>query len=248
MSFSLLLHSLEPKPTRKELEEISVNVRSIARADCKGLLDDWFGVVVSRLSRDDAAAFQAALSSKGYETDVVADADIPSLHACYRCQRISIEPDAIFLGDAMGKTFQRDVSELVFAAVGMIEKDRLESKYKLVLETKHTRNGSYTIPVNKLTKELKEKTYFRVDLFFSTAPHRISLEMDQDGVMFHHGRVIRLRNTADLAALMFEIQALLPPERENLSLRNLYIASPYPSMHAYEEELRWTFYRLGLRG
>ena len=244
MTFSLILQSLAPKPTRQELEEISVQIPSVARADCFGILEDWFGIVVSRLSRDDAAAFQAALGTRGYKTDVVADADVPSLHSCYRCQRISIEPEAVILGDAMGKTFQRDKRELVFAAAGLVEIGRLESKYKLVLETRYSDQGSYTIPVNKLTREFEEKTYFRVDLFFSTAPHRISLQMGQDSVIFHQGRVMRLKNKRDLAALMFDLQGLLPPERENLSLRNLSIASPYPSMHAYEEEIRWAFYRL----
>lgn len=220
MSFSLLLHSLDPKPSRRELEEISVKVPSIARADCPGLVEDWFGIVASNLQMSDAMAFQAALKVRGYQTDVVPDFEIPALHSDFRCQRITFEDNAVLLNDAMGKLFYRTKNELVFIAAGLIGNARPR-------------------------RDSDEDICFRMDLFFSTPPHRISLEAREDSVLFYQGKLIRLRHKEDLAALMMKARAMLPEERLNHSLCNLSIASPYPSMHAYEEELRWAFYRLG---
>ena len=90
--------------------------------------------------------------------------------------------------------------------------------------------------------------FFRIDLFFSAAPFRVSLEIEKDTVIFYGERSIRVKNTLDLTVLMVDLQVLLPPERMNLALRELSLSQIYPSMHAYEEELRWSFYRLGAKG
>lgn len=103
MNFSLLLHSLEPKPDRKALEEITVDVASIARADAAGILRGWFGIVSSGLSLEDAQAFQDGLRTLGCETDIVPDGDIPSLHHDFRCHLIELTAESIILTTAMNR-------------------------------------------------------------------------------------------------------------------------------------------------
>ena len=247
MTYSLLLRSLDSKPTREELEEISVHVPSIAKADCRYLLDDWFGVVVSHVDSETARLFQAALKQKGYETDQVADGDIPALHGDFRCQRLSIDKESILFSDAMGRNHQRYRSDLVFAAAGAIEKNRMVSDWEVEMETRYTGDGAYTVPINKRTYNFEKKAYFRFDFFFTSSPNRLSLELAADNVIFYMDRPVRMRDSLDLKILMVDIQALLPPVRMNQSLRNLSIDSVYPSMKAYEEELRWAFYRLGAK-
>jgi len=247
MTYSLLLQSLEPKPTRQELEEISQSVPAIAKADCRFLLEDWYGIVVSRVDSETANEFQAALRKHGIPSDVVADHDIPALHNDFRCQRIRIHPQSLLLSDVMGRTYERDRNDLVFVAAGAVEKQRMVSDYELELETRYTGDGSYTVPVNKRIHRFEKKSYFRADLFFSASPNRLSLELENDSVIFYMDRPVRLKTPLDLKVLMVDLHALLPPERMNRSLRNLSIDQVYPTMHAYEEELRWAFYRLGAR-
>ncbi|MDP4897674.1 MAG: hypothetical protein NWR03_07860 [Akkermansiaceae bacterium] len=248
MTFSLLLHALDPKPDRKALEEILVGVSSITRADSAGILSDWFGIVSSGRSIQDAHAFQTGLRTLGCESDIVPDDEIPALHSDFRCHIIDLDAENITLTTAMNRRQHRSRSELVFAAAGVVERARQESDYEMQTEVRYTHNGAYTVPVEKRISKTVEKDYFRIDLFFANAPHRVSLEMDKDSVILYGDRHIRLRNTTELTVLMCDLQTLLPPDRQNLALRTLSTEPLYPSLHGYEEEIRWMFYLLGAKG
>jgi len=248
MTYSLILRSLEPKLTRQELEEISTKVPSVARADCAYIARDWFGIISSSLELDDAREFQAGLRAKGCETDVVADNEIPALHEDFRCQRITLEDGGITLRTSMGRRYRKEKSDLVFIAAAGIDTEKLSSKTELKTEMRHSHHGSYPALVTQRSLKMEEKKIFRIDLFFTNAPHRISLETSEESVIFYGERLIRLKNTTEITVLMIDLQALVPPERTNQSLRELSVNPPYPTMHAYEEELRWAFYHLGAKG
>jgi hypothetical protein len=80
--------SLDQTIDRESLEEASVVVPSVARADCAHLQRDLFGIVVSNLPLEEARAFQAELKRRGFPTDVVADEELPVLHEPFTIQRI----------------------------------------------------------------------------------------------------------------------------------------------------------------
>jgi hypothetical protein len=248
MSFSLLLRDLEHPPSRQQLEEISVHVPGISKADCAGFLEHWCGIVVSNLELSDAQSFQAALRGVGYETDLVLDRDIPSLHSDFRCQRLTITEHSILLTNAMGRSSNRPLQDLVFAAAGVVEKQKLVTKFRTEIETRYSDYGNYSVPVEKRYKQEADKIFFRIDLFFSTEPHRVSLEIDHESVLFYADRPMRLKDTLNLKILMTDLHALLPPDRVNTSIRQRSMDHTYSTMNAYEEEIRWAFYRLGAQG
>jgi hypothetical protein len=248
LSFSLLLHALEPKPDRKALEEITVEVPSIARADAAGILRGWFGIVSSGLSLEDAQAFHAGLRTLGCETDIVPDGDIPSLHQDFRCHLIDLTAETLILTNAMNRRQERGRDEFVFAAAGIVERERPVSDYEMQTEVRYFEGGAYTTQVPTRVSKTVEKDYFRIDLFFSREPHRISLEMDRNSVITYGGRPIRMKNRTELTVLLADLGSLLPPERMNRGLRELSTETLYPSLQAYEEEIRWSFHRLGAKG
>lgn len=248
MDFSLLLHAIEPKPDRKALEEITVNVPSIARADAAGILRGWFGIVCSGLSYEEAQAFQLGLGTLGCKTDIVPDGDIPSLHPDFRCHLIELSGESIILTNAMNRRQERRRNEFVFAAAGIVERERPVSDYEMQTEVRYTQNGAYTSQVPTRVTKFVEKDYFRIDLFFSHEPHRVSLEMDKDSVITYGGRPIRMKNRTELAVLLADLASFLPQERMNRGLRELSTEPLYPSLQAYEEEIRWAFHRLGAKG
>ncbi len=248
MSYSLLLRDLEHPPTRPQLEVISESVPGVAKADCAGFLEHWLGIVASNLELSDAQAFQLALRGAGYETDIVLDRDIPALHPDFRCQRIAFVENSILLTDAMGRHFQRSIGDLVFASAGMLERQKLVTQFRTETELRIYGEGAYTVPVEKRYKQEIDKTFFRIDLFFNQSPNRISLEIDANSVMFYADRSVRIKNALDLKILMTDLSMLLPPERMNTGLRERTLDLVYSSMNAYEEEIRWSFYRLGARG
>ena len=248
MSFCLLLHALEPKPDRKALEEITVDVAFIARADAAGILRGWFGIVSSGLPIEDAQAFQAGLRTLGCETDIVPDGDIPSLYQDFRCHLIDLTAETIILTTAMNRRQERRRDEFVFAAAGVVERERAVSDYEMQTQVRYFEGGAYTTQVPTRVSKTVEKDYFRIDLFFSNEPHRISLEMDDMSVITYGGRPIRMKNRTELTVLMADLNSLLPPNRMNRGLRELSTETLYPSLQTYEEEIRWAFHRLGAKG
>ena len=225
-----------------------MKVRSIARADCAYIVEDWYGIAVSGLPLGEAEAFQAGLLSLGIRTDIVADADVPILHHDFRCQRIDVNSEEIICSTAMGRRYPRRRSDLVFVSVGLVDRERAESTTESRPVVRIGRGGVSYTEERKNVLKIEEKRYFRVDLFFGTEPNRISLELGAETVIFYGDRPLRMKNQLDLTVLMVDLQALLPPERTNRSLQNLSLTQVYPTMHAYEEELRWAFYRLGAKG
>ena len=248
MSFSLLLHALEPKPDRKALEEITVDVPSVARADAATILRGWFGIVSSGLPFEDAQAFQSGLRTLGCETDIVADGDIPALHPDFRCHLIDLTAESLILTTAMNRRQERGRDEFVFAAAGIVERERPVSDYEMQTEVRFFEGGAYTTQVPTRVTKFVEMDYFRIDLFFSREPHRISLEMDKDSVITYGGRPLRMKNRTELTVLLADLFSLLPPDRMNRGLRELSTQALYPSLQTYEEEIRWAFYRLGAKG
>lgn len=248
MNYSLVLHALEPKPDRKALEQITDNVPSIARADAAGILWGWFGIVSSGLPIEDAQAFQAVLRTLGCETDIVPDGEIPSLHHDFRCHLIDLTAESIILTTAMNRRQVRGRDEFVFAAAGIVERERPVSDYEMQTEVRRAQGVRYVVKVDKLVTKTVEKDYFRIDLFFSHEPHRISLEMDKDSVITYGSRPLRMKNRTELTVLLADLKSLLPPDRMNRGLRELSTETLYPSLQTYEEEIRWSFYRLGAKG
>lgn len=212
------------------------------------ILQGWFGIVSSGLGIEDATAFQTGLRTLGCETDIVPDADIPSLHHDFRCHLIELTGESIILTTAMNRRQERRRDEFVFAAAGIVERERSVSDYELQPEVRYFEGGAYTTQVSTRVTKTVEKDYFRIDLFFSHEPHRISLEMDRDSVITYGGRPLRMKNRTELTVLLVDLASLLPPERMNRGLRELSTETLYPSMQAYEEEIRWSFYRLGAKG
>lgn len=247
MSFSLLLHHIDHPPSRQILEDISLNVPGVAKADCVGFLEHWLGIVASNLELNDAQAFQSALRSAGYETDIVLDRDIPVLHSDYRCQRIAITDQLLLLTDAMGRSRNKPRNELVFASAGIVERQTLVTKFRVEIETRYSSHGNYSVPVENRFRKAVDKSVFRIDLFFTHEPNRISIEIDSESVFFYSDILMRLRDTLNLKILMTDLSFLLPAERMNTSLRERSLDHTYSSMNAYEEEIRWAFYRLGAK-
>lgn len=251
MTYSLLLHSLLPRPTRQELENLSSKLPFLGKADCAYIVKDWNGIVTSGLSVPDAFSFQAALREIAIETDLVADLEVPPLVRDFRCQRIDLCPTAerndIILTTALNRRTIHSADTLLFLAAGFLEKEKMVTDYEWDTEVRNTGEGSYTVQVQKKIRSFQAKPHFRIDLFFMDAPERVSLELDQENVVFHGDQVVRLKNRAALTSLMLDLQTLIIPELTNRGLREFSQESLYPSMHAYEEEIRWAMHRGGVK-
>ncbi len=240
-TFSLLQESLTSRISREVLEEVSTGVPSIARADCARMSQDLFGIVVSGLPLEEANTFQAALKQHGFPTHVVADSEIPLLHDAFTIQRIDISENALTFTDAMGRESIRPLVDLVFIAGGFLSRAKMVSKLVLQSRDAWEQNSTHVprLESRKVTEEFPE---FRLDFFFTTAPHRLRTTVSAESIMFFRDRPVRPRDTALLLGAILDLRELLPPDRLSEGLKQSDTRTYYPSLNSYEEEIRWHFH------
>ena len=248
-TFSLLQISLDQNIGRESLEEASDSITSVARADCAAMQRNLFGILVSGLPLEEATAFQAALLSHDFPTEVVADGDIPVLHEAFTVQRIAFTKDALSFIDTIGRVTVRPMEDLVFAAGGFLTRSVTKStsvvRSRLGGRQSTTNAGVYDAPERIYRQE--DLPEFRLDLFFSIPPHRLRASVSAESMMFFRDRPVRLRDTALLLGAMMDVNELLPADRVGSGLKRTDTKNFYPSLHSYEEEIRWHFHRLKSR-
>lgn len=243
-TFSLLQTSLDQSIVRQSLEDASDAAPSVARADCARMQRELFGILVSRLGRDEALAFQAELKRRDFPTEVVADKDLPVLHESFQIQRIELRGEALVLTDSMGRERPRPLTDLVFLAGGFLNRIEFKTEWHQRLDFSAAEGRGMPRLTNE--REYREETelQFRLDFFFWAAPNRLHAALGKETAIFHQGKPLRLRDRAALIELMSALAKLLPPERLNAGLRDPQTGRIYPGFQRYEEEIRWHFHRL----
>jgi hypothetical protein len=241
-TYSLLQVSLDQTIERAALEDATDAVRSIARMDCPRILRERSGILLSGLERDDALAFQAALKRHHFPTTVVNDNQLPLLHESFQIQRIEHRGEVLVFTDSMGRMRTKLLSDLVFLAAGFI--GRIEFKNETHLKLNPRTDGEGPMFITERESHEETVTEFRMDFFFTEAPHRLNVLLGAETAIFHQGHPVRMKNQAAMDELLAAMGGLLPPERLNSVLRAPANAGIYPNTHCYEKEIRWHFHRL----
>ena len=245
-TYSLLQVSLDQTIERSALEDATDAVRGITRMDCPRILRERSGILVSGLEQEDAQAFQAALNRHHFPTTVVDDNQLPLLHESFQIQRIEHRGEVLLLTDSMGRVRTKYLSDLVFIAAGFL--GRIEFKTETQLKINPRSDGDGPMFITERETHEETTTEFRLDFFFTAAPHRLNALLCPETAIFHQGQPVRLKNQAAMDELLAAMGRLLPPERLNSVLRDPASAGIYPNSHCYEKEIRWHFHRLLAEG
>lgn len=253
-TYSLLVEELDQWIDRDALEAASDMVPSIARADCPRLHRELFGVLASGLSHADAMAFRIALRERGFAVNVVADDEVPVLPESYGMQRVVYHGEVLIFTDAMGRMEVRPLADLVFAAGGKMDKAKVkftmmvETPLESSLEYQMLNKWEYAVEprMGEQRSSVATERHFRVDYFFASEPHRLSMHLAQDGAFFFQDQAVRLAKPETCQNVLAETRKLLPDARLNSGITRPELSLVYPSQHAYEKEIRWHFHRLGV--
>lgn len=243
-TFSLLQISLDQMIGRDSFLETAEGTETVAKTDLVQHHRDLFGIVVSRLPHGDAVRMKAALDARGFPVEIVDDAELPPLPADFQVQRVETEGEWLRFTDSMGRVTSRALADLVFLSGGYLMRTRV--KPGNVLNPNRGRQRGYGEDgVERIYREEPEKE-FRIEFFFWTTPQRMKLSLIATNAIFVNGRHIQLHKEEDIATTVAEIRAVLPVERSNTGIRSSKIL--YPSLHAYDEEIRWHFHRIAKGG
>jgi hypothetical protein len=245
-TYSLLQKSLDQRISREMLEQASLAVPSVARADCAGISRNLFGIVVSNLPHADALAFQRQLAGRDFPTDVVEDAALPKLPEPFTVRRITIGGETLTFVDAMGRPQTRPRTELVFAGGGFVGdmEIRTERTFRPIVSGRGSRGAPGSGFGTERRALDKKVVRFHLDFFFWSAPHRLRAVLSEESAVFFQDRPLRWRDPPLILAAMAELRDLLPPERLTNGLMRDDTAEYYPTPMSYEEEVRWRFHHL----
>jgi hypothetical protein len=241
-TYSVIQRDLEETVTLQQLEEASTHVPTIARADCIRIHKLLAGIYLSRLSHPEALAFQRGLALQGLQADVVADSLLPALPTGMRAMRVSRIDRDLHFRDFMDRPTLIPYEEILFVAAACIEDTALERTTTLK-DVNIGRGVTMAIPESRL-HSVPDRSV-RIDIFFTRAPHRMTLSAGDATRFFVQDQPVYLWKP-EVIALAFQMVRGWSPAECRL---NRHIHHEHPIQHrvtseVYEEEIRWRFYRL----
>lgn len=246
MAYALLQLTLDQRIERSSLEEASVVVPSVARADCARLHKELFGIVVGGLEQAEARAFQQALAQRGFPTELVEESELPRLPEPRRIFHLQLGPAGLASEDVYGGTELVPWPDLVFAAGGFLTAQRWRPQRVMEWQIGLGPGGSMVRQLGFGTEQRLQKVpEFRLDFLFGGGRRR-QLVLREQTVARINGQPVQLRDRETLEGVLRLLQAL-PATRTNTGIRRVGAAElfSYPSEQAFEEEIVWSLYRLG---
>jgi hypothetical protein len=246
MPFALLQRSLDQTIDREALEEAAAASHSIPRPDCARLQKELFGIVVDNLDHQHALALQGELNRRNFPTDVVDQAQLSALNEPTSGQEFKITPQALVIIDLYGTQVEYRWAKFVFAAAGYVLRiaDRPIGRHlEPATDPFRPRYNDVQVVVDY---KLQNVPQFRFDLFFDAEPYRWQWVWDRESIVRVNQQPIRLQDHEKFVGLLQELTGLLPAERLNSGIRKLSSGGyfVYSSVHAFEEEIIWSFYQL----
>lgn len=244
MSYAIVQKTLEQTIDRKNLEEASIHVPSVARGDCVRLHRNLFGIVVTGLPLDEAVAFQVALEYFRFPTDIVPDAKIPRLPEPVIRRGIHLAADELIALDGLGRESRYPWREVQLAVGGFLETKDLKSERKLVQNPYYTPSSRGNIGrmfvLKKTEKEVTTKE-FRMELYLSCKPYRLQFRAGKETLFRNGDAILRLTDPTSFDRLSKQIAQILPQEKQGLGIQaaNNGYDFLYPSPSALEEETAW---------
>lgn len=241
MAYSIVQTALEA-PTHEQLGAAFATLERFTKHDGQLAAKDAYGVLAEGLSKGDADALCAALTSQGVQTTVVEDAEFPALPHPQRVKRVALSDAALTVFDGLGRESAVPWETIRLIAVGLVvEEDFQRGADQLVLYDQ----GIFTMPGDH---EQVHRMARYIDVVRDVEPRRYQI----DGSEFRYdylgdrqandwrqnfatlvGDIVQRATTAG-AALNRGAHDMIGPADNALA---------YPSRHGYEEEIQWLLWR-----
>lgn len=244
MLYALLQPTLSQKIDRKVLEEASVFVPSVARADCARLARELFGIIADHLPLKEAQAFQTALAHSGIRTEIVPQEELPLLMEPVRRRGIRFGPEHFIALDGMGRGQSYPWAEVQFAAGGFVELVKFRTESSLRWRAAPGSDLGSVMERKEVEERVKEAE-FRLELFLSCEPYRLQFLAQKDSLFAADDVKIRFHQQDAFVGVMHRVAALLPADCLNQGMQAAARGErfSYPSPAAFDEELIWHLFQ-----
>ncbi len=231
MTYSIVQAELM-KPAKTSLRTAFKALSGLVDMDAHVLGNDGYGVLVSDLSRDNAACLREALRREGIETEVVADEDLVRLPPPIRVRRIDCRPRQLTYYDILGRPREVPWQHVVIAAAGFVSLREFERRDIMVSP----------IRLTSITVLEQRRARLVLDIIMDIAPWRIEL-LGHEGQYNYLASRMSPRFMQNFALTVQDLANFAETSLRNRGAESLRrdtaLTFHYPSRHAFEEEMTW---------
>ena len=250
MSFAVLQTTLEIPPV-ESLKRAFRHTKFLTPLDAFAIARDGFGVLVHRLSLENASALQGALRTEGIETEIVAETDLVPLPAAKFTNRLDCTPGSLVIYDPLGRDFNVEWQHILLVAAGNV----LITEMKRVEKQTPPRNVDeyHDEPptIEYVTKEQRVEKIM-LEIFLSRAVLRYCLNIDSR-IPF---RYLEGRAGQNLAANISLVLQDMAQFGSHIAFNRgaFYFrekkpdAFSYPSKNSFYEETSWLLWQMKKAG
>jgi len=237
---------------QKELTDIPTDVLTAAlrhvpwltKHDAHFLARDAFGVLVGRLSFNEASSVQAILAEGGVETEVVDQSDIPTLPPPKTLPRIDCLVENLLVYDALNRPKPIDWSLVRVIAAGLVTITEIERTSRQRVH-RVTSNGVPIMTTEFSSKE-RPKDHLVVEILVEAMPPRYQARGDS----LHYGYLgarQSFRAEDNFMVLLADLHEAAPHAVLSRGAEGL-LSEPqqtllYPNRHAFDEEIAWLLFQ-----
>ncbi len=222
--------------------------------DAFTIAKDAFGFLLNRGTREEAFSLQAALRGEGYETEVIAEADLVQLPASKFTNRIDCTPEALMVYDPIGRPFGVPWEHILLVAAGMVmhtEIKRVEREIEAAPDPDGY-GGYQPMPRIEYTSKEERTLRFMLDIVLTRAVLRYTLNVDSRIAFLYLGARASMDFGTNATLVMQDIARFAPQAALN---RGAYYfregaggSLSYPSRGAFQEETSWLLWQMKKAG
>ena len=239
MSYSVLQTSLDPPP-RDALRRAFDRVSFLTDHDAAILAKDAHGVLLGRVSHDDAIAVHKALAQTGIEAAIVPGADLFSVPTPKSTRRVACSATSLTWYDTYDRPHAIDWPHVVVVAAGMIGAVNRHEDVMLVTRPSHGH------PMTITTTRESTRCDLSLEIYTDQDPMRIRVEPGRCNYAYLGPR-LQTRAQDNFLLLVKDIVRFAGAALVNRGARSICATSDrvyvYSAQRAFNEETAWWVWR-----
>ena len=236
MAFAIMQKELAAPPLEQLADAFRV-LPTLTALDAQTVVNDAFGILLRGLDVESASALQDALAKKGLETEVVDEAELPSLPPARMVKQMEFLPGHVLMYDPMGRRFSLPSSDIMLIAAGNV---RLP-EYKKAHSPAEAAQPAQDFLHNGRSRD-SAQYHLMLEVVLAGGVSRYSLIADEF-VFNHLGARLTHDSAQNFSLLVRDLAEFAPHAGLNrgafLICENTKEIFPYPNKAAFFEELTW---------
>ena len=247
MTYAVLQTELAIPPVEK-LKRAFRSVKFLTELDAHTLANDAFGILVKRLSFEQASALKGALLTEGIETEVVEEPRLPTLAQTKFVHRLECSPDGLLVYDPLNRSFTLEWKHIILIAAGRVRLTEFKQVRKTRYQTRYDFQGNpHQEEIVERSSKEERNFHLLLELILTRGVQRFSATADKFDFRYLGDRLTR-DATGNFTMLVQDLVKFAPHAAINQGAYYLRENAPdpfsYPSKNAFFEEITWLLWRV----